>query len=183
MNTTENNKLIAEFMGVTPNNNGWYDGLELQRIGLPFAFGAMGNGTSELKFNTSWDWLMPVLKKIDSYANEVMSIDDFDNYRDNYRMINSPTHYNIDCIYKQVVEFIKWYNNQNKPLDKEVFIERMLKEIKEANLGDLQDFIIDEFQNLKTFDENKERFVEWLNEQDQKNWNVMGSFDENGDTI
>jgi len=125
MKTIENNKLIAEFMGLsikegvcyyTDEDDMFPMGIEVEEPYLPY--------------DDSWDWLMPVLKKIDSYANEVMSIDEFDNYRSSYKMISSPTHYEIDYVHTQAVEFIKWYN-----------------------------------------------------EQDEKNWNVMGSFDENGDTI
>ena len=60
----EGNKLIAEFMGVKPDNKGWFDGYELHKAGLPFAYGAMGNGTNELKFHKEWSWLMLVWEKI-----------------------------------------------------------------------------------------------------------------------
>lgn len=65
MNTTKNNKLIAEFMGwgedngflFPPNDksmntiDGWY--------------------SKDIPYHTSWDWLMPVVEKI-----EEISIDD-----------------------------------------------------------------------------------------------------------
>ena len=60
----ENNKLIAEFIGVKPKDKDWYDGYELHKAGLPFAYGAMGNGTNDLKFHESWDWLMIVANEI-----------------------------------------------------------------------------------------------------------------------
>jgi hypothetical protein len=62
---TDGNRLIAEFMGFVPDNNGFYDGWELKKAGLPFACGAMGNGTRYLRFHLSWDWLMPVVAKIE----------------------------------------------------------------------------------------------------------------------
>jgi hypothetical protein len=93
----ENNTLIAVFMDVDQVDiDTWLE------------------DNKELKYHSSWDWLMPVLKKIDSYANEVMSVDEFDNYRNSYRMISSPTHYDINYVWNQAVEFIKWYNEQNR---------------------------------------------------------------------
>lgn len=54
MSTTEGNKIIAEFMGefrvssdmyaTGSSHNVWYEG--------------------DLKYHTSWDWLMPVIEKI-----------------------------------------------------------------------------------------------------------------------
>jgi hypothetical protein len=69
-----NNRLIAEFMGVKPVD-GWYNGWELHKAGVPFAYGAMGNGTHDLKFHTSWDWLMPVVGKITSTNEEPEELD------------------------------------------------------------------------------------------------------------
>ena len=39
---TEGNQLIAEFMGIT-DDKGWYDGFLIDKAGLPFSCGAMGN--------------------------------------------------------------------------------------------------------------------------------------------
>jgi len=77
MNTTENNKLIAEFMG--------YDAIE------------------PMQYQTSWDWLMPVLKKINLEISP--------NTRGLWRMIINPTEYDIENVYAQAVEFINEHNN------------------------------------------------------------------------
>ena len=87
------NKLIAEFMGMTPCLTGEGD------------FLIKGNpiDAKYLPYATSWDWLMPVLKKINLQLNP-------DNY--NYwRMINRPTEYDIENVYAQAVYFITNQNN------------------------------------------------------------------------
>lgn len=98
------NKLIAEFMGVTPTDN-WYDGYELHKAGFPFNYGAMGNGTTEPKFTTSWDWLMPVVEKILNL--DLPESGFYENYIDVWAECRG-----IDGVYSVVVEFIKWYNKR-----------------------------------------------------------------------
>ena len=84
-----NNTLIAEFMGE-------------HSIVLD---------VSDTKYHESWDWLIPVIKKIDSYACEEMDFSDYDDYRNKYVFIhNISLHNDIREVYNQVVEFIKQYN-------------------------------------------------------------------------
>ena len=87
--TMEDNKLIAEFMGVgklyeAQSSNQWN------------------------QYHTSWDWLMPVLSKI----LDITFSDDEKETSD------SEYFYNIrDCVpdinhtYKAIIEFIKTYND------------------------------------------------------------------------
>ena len=125
----ENNKLIAEFIGVKPKDKDWYDGYELHKAGLPFAYGAMGNGTNDLKFYESWDWLMPVVDKIDKLVMRnkdwfMVSIGSFHTSIFRKNKLGHPyfdEEINIDVndnkllrTYKAVVEFIKWYNKNKK---------------------------------------------------------------------
>lgn len=99
--TTENNKLIAEFMGVhSTDNKSWFDGLELHKAGLPFSYGA-----SKLKFHSSWDWLMPVIENIDHLEYESERLNKIDNAIKTRSIVDT-------C--QAVVEFIKWYNKNNK---------------------------------------------------------------------
>jgi hypothetical protein len=85
---TENNKLIAEFMQPSFNGFGTYD------------FDGQLLTTKELKFHSDWNWLMPVIDKCyqehmsKHIADAVMTCDK-------------------DKAYQAVVEFIKWYNNNN----------------------------------------------------------------------
>ena len=83
----KDNKLIAEFMQKSSEGFGLYD------------YNGKHYKLDELKFHSSWDWLMPVLKKINLQLNP-------DNYND-WRMINRPTEYDIKEVHSQAVGFIK----------------------------------------------------------------------------
>ena len=104
MNTNENNILIAEFMQKGSKGFGIYD------------FDGCFYNLSELKFNCSWDWLMPVVQKIESQQSE------------GYNILIEGTNcwietqgVSFECMgitkleatYKAVVQFIKEYNQNN----------------------------------------------------------------------
>ena len=83
------NKLIAEFMGLEKEN-----GLYL------FTTPMDDYKTDTLYFDTSWDWLMPVVEKIlDISFQDEGDAEDFYSIRDCMPDINHT--------YKAVVEFIK----------------------------------------------------------------------------
>ena len=91
----ESNKLIAEFMGIPSYKQGRY---------LMFEYADNNHRTEQdLAYHTSWDWLMPVLRKINLKLNP-------SNYG-KWRMINRPTEYNIEEVYAGTVRFIKKYND------------------------------------------------------------------------
>jgi hypothetical protein len=91
-NQIENDKLLAEFMGWDINDPTTFP----KTIQQPIYDGCWG----DYRFHTSWDWLMPVLKKINPQPYS------------QWRMISRPTEYNICDVYEQAVEFIQWYNEQ-----------------------------------------------------------------------
>ena len=115
----ECNKLIAEFMecfysetfeGLLPNH--W-----VNKNGEPLT----SYLDTELKYHTSWDWLMPVVDKIEKYGIIEISYalvstcricviggkteNAFNIINDNNGALNP-----IIAVYSSVVEFIKWYN-------------------------------------------------------------------------
>lgn len=112
MTTIEKNKVIGKFVGVVPTGT-WYNGNDLYKAGLPFSCGAMGNGTEQLKFHESWDWLMVAVEKIErglGYAVKICQSD---------CSINDPQIYEfgetkIEATYNAVLEFIEWYNEINE---------------------------------------------------------------------
>jgi hypothetical protein len=99
----ENNRLIAEFMGMQETKIGWYDAEENLSLGYTY----FDNTFDELLFNKSWDWLMPV---VDAIYNI-----DIDEQATNE--IGDITHalldVNINAVHEAVVNFIEFYNKQN----------------------------------------------------------------------
>ena len=89
MNTIENNKLIADFMG---------QGAQLHLVEHP-----QTGEYVDAEYHTSWDWLMPVVEKIGTVMpyNRHLDIDKLDIF----------TEFHI--VYSAVIEFIEWYN-ENK---------------------------------------------------------------------
>jgi hypothetical protein len=79
-----NNKLIAEFMGIDQVDIDTYQ-----------------ETNSNLKYHTSWDWLMPVVKK----CRQDNRLEYFDFVYYAIEMCD------INVTYKAVVEFIKNQNN------------------------------------------------------------------------
>lgn len=80
------NKLIAEFMADYDLKRNW--------------------SKVPLLYNSSWDWLMPVVEKIKGMEKEYpIAIDS---------VTNIFIWYKINFVWIAVVEFIKWYNNNYK---------------------------------------------------------------------
>ena len=98
-----NNKLIAEFMGVKPLGGS----TEYEMYGV---LDCIEDGVDEqhffleeqLLFHTSWDWLMPVVSKCFKTGDDTHQ---WDNIMDTIFTCD------INIVYAQVVEFIKEQNN------------------------------------------------------------------------
>lgn len=90
----KDNKLIAEFMGMELGDDKtmYYDDAENLHPPTPI---------NELKFHSSWDWLMPVANEIIKSRDEQNA--DWDLTDLKYALSTT----NIDLVYKAVVEFIK----------------------------------------------------------------------------
>ena len=120
----KDNKLIAEFMGAKPivlGNSTEYemygivecidDGVDEKHFFIPH----------EMKYHTSWDWLMPVVEKIEDIENKEISTDIV-----KYHLYDVEIRQNVTTIhgtnieetagdklfntYHAVVKFIKQYN-------------------------------------------------------------------------
>jgi len=96
MNTQENNKLIAEFLGKDHELN--------QCISAP-------------QFHEEWNWLMPVVEKIESLS--IVSFEKNLQEEGDYQCLFTKgndiliCHYadtSVEATYKAVVEFINQYN-------------------------------------------------------------------------
>ena len=95
----ENNKLIAEFMG--------YDISTIASSGVEVVeFESKDTKVDNLKYHTSWDWLMPVHRKCIFTPN--FSGDD----QLRTLLIDAVIDADINRLYDAVVEFINQYNNE-----------------------------------------------------------------------
>jgi hypothetical protein len=113
----ESNKLIAEFMG-----GGWtgkiqpfYDErwVECPPMGIEYI--------KDLKYHSSWDWLMPVVEKIEeTYDVDVHCLqpqfEDDTKYQIQIYISGTNVSGNnkIECYHKAVIEFIQWHIEQNQ---------------------------------------------------------------------
>jgi len=95
---TENNKLIAEFMG--------YEVLKDTTEVYAKAEGSDCFILSASKYHTSWNWLMPVVAKIRDLAPNLKHLEGFDDTG----IIMYLMRCNLDNTYNAVVDSINWYN-------------------------------------------------------------------------
>ena len=114
-NVIENNKLIAEFMGFESCYRPFTEGsesdvfMELPECGSCIEL-------EDLKYNSSWDWLMEVVEKIESLGFET-SLDKngfFVRYNGSNTQNGLFIKVKIEAVYNACVEFIKWYNNESR---------------------------------------------------------------------
>ncbi len=121
---TENNILIAKFAGFTNEKNlGWYDNDNI----LPeYVFINEGGNTfdiDKLKFAESFDWLMGVVEKIKNldYITDIFinvltgytTIECYSETEDKHNTVIAGYGEGIEGVYKAVVGFIEWYNENN----------------------------------------------------------------------
>ena len=90
----KDNKLIADFMGLETPDGVYYEHLENEERSQLTHFVL-------LKYHTSWDWLMPILEKIEQLNEGVPK-----------QLIHLSLFSTIDEVYEAVVEFIKQHNDE-----------------------------------------------------------------------
>lgn len=133
----ENNKLIAEFMGLKPK-------MESPDVyvfnDMPY-FSVRENNPEDVmnaivkysKYDSDWNWLMSVVEKIEQLKNRhnfTFSVKISGNYCTiesyNYSLIVRIVECNdttkLKSVYNACVRFIKWYNKQNKNNEKHLYI-------------------------------------------------------------
>ena len=117
MKTIENNKIIAEFMNLNLYKSFWYK----SNIATEKQICKENN----LKFHSDWNWLMEVVEKIESLDCVIdfkITIEYVEIIaRMGKGIVFKNCIFDIDycttkreAIYNACVEFIKWYNKQNK---------------------------------------------------------------------
>lgn len=131
MKTTESNKLIAEFMELEIQKMyfNFMKGNYVKKIGVSTEIDPVkryiynGKPVADLKYHSSWDWLMPVVEKIESLGRTTVVFE-----QDNLVIITTLLHeigqpfkckqfsnksiIKIEAVYNAVHEFILWYNKQ-----------------------------------------------------------------------
>lgn len=120
MATLENNKLLAEFIGkkvITRSefNPSIHTGEDL--VGVYEII-------EHTEYHRNWNWLMPIVMQINiidnyRYTIQINSMDVYiyDNLKGGYIFMSEckwqPDEL-LNSVYEAIVEFIKWYNKQNK---------------------------------------------------------------------
>lgn len=134
MNTIENNRLIAEFMGIVPHvdkdNPKNYEAF----VQIPNSTCPNGYHVEEAKYHSSWNWLMPVVEKIESIninnhfpdveISKDCTIDLYVNKGADCKTIaygwstsadKLTNRTKIEAVYDAVIQFIKWHNSNQPP--------------------------------------------------------------------
>jgi hypothetical protein len=109
METLQNNKLMADFLGLeqfkdllaTLNNGKININIDIYE---------------QAKFDTDWNWLMEVVKKIEELGNDVLittnyiqiAFDEGEQF-----IVMEDFNIKITSVYDACIKFIKWYN-ENK---------------------------------------------------------------------
>jgi len=120
--TTENNRLILNFMEVKPhktgNTFGWSD-MPFYSCNHPTQEEVMQSVSKYVKYSTDWNALMPVVEKIESIKVEDYSV--LVEISKNIcticpahweELINIQSNTRIEAVYDAIIDFINWYNKQ-----------------------------------------------------------------------
>lgn len=111
---TENNILIAKFMGGHPHDSRELDDLWINDKKFPHGFiNIIG---SAFKYNSDWGWLMGVVEHIehnlesDYYFNTNHNSVWFRGIEENFNKYEITSSGRMQAVYSACVDFIKWYN-------------------------------------------------------------------------
>lgn len=108
-----NNELIAEFIGAEQYGS--------DSIGIMWRFNdGVDVAVEDLKYDVSWDWLMPIVEKIERLFVE--QVDQHNKVDESAReadiefskVVCLNITAGIEFTYKAVVQFIKWHNSKKQ---------------------------------------------------------------------
>ncbi len=121
---TENNKIIAKFMGDKKVNSISIE--EFKKIPSEERFQYNGWFAEDLQYHSDWNWLMPVVEKIEDFRfsdhpnsmrfsvkikHHSCRISDHEIEGKNFIHMGG-FHSKIEAVYWACVEFINWFNQQ-----------------------------------------------------------------------
>lgn len=117
MTTEEDNKLIADFMGLRHVDDDKYM-KNLREMRVNGIFFEQGYMTSELRYYSDWNWLMTVVDKIESLNFSVeMNRQEEGDYQclivKKEIIVQTFSSNKMESVYQAVVKFIKWYEQNN----------------------------------------------------------------------
>lgn len=118
-NIAENSKLITIFLDwqhtlITIRNSDGSLGPTYTGVISPFDY-YNAKSFSDLKFHTSWDWLMPVLVKMTELAHNNQKIREYLENGTYLLWYGAEIHVgcnNITATFEEVVSFVEWYNKE-----------------------------------------------------------------------
>ena len=114
MNTTENNRLLAEFMKLDTAFNDRFSINPMTRYGC----------WELMKYDTNWNWLMKVVEKIESLGFTFtirlkwVKISKTHNSDEVILIRWEEDETKIEAVYNACLEFIEWYNENVKSAGK-----------------------------------------------------------------
>lgn len=118
------NKLIAEFMGWKEQKDPtkrWFGSFK-------DTYGKLwrNNSKEPLQFHSSWDWLMPVVERVESLGFGItigmgMYCVIQDDTSDTGIEFTGMEEGKLQSTYKAIVEFIEWYNENQKDEQEPIF--------------------------------------------------------------
>lgn len=109
-----NNKLICEFMGVKPKqveNLYFWSHAPFMYVSERKEEYAMDAIVKYVKYNTSFEWLMPVVEQIRQTAG-VCTIEDSKEKQFAFKLFTLNITTPIKTVYMYVMNYINWYNTQ-----------------------------------------------------------------------
>jgi hypothetical protein len=132
MTTTEKNRLIAEFMGakntpiignevihpisghlISPKDEIYQaDFNTLAGINNLPPTEKIRYFEEDLKYHSSWDWLMPVVEKIENTEDVSVVIENDNAYIQGVFNFSVFEDTKLKSVYSVVIKFIKWYNER-----------------------------------------------------------------------
>jgi hypothetical protein len=124
MKTMKDNQLIAVFMGAQSVASSTDPSGELTNNTLVYEFEGRRHSCEfnsfgseygdKYQFQTSWDWLMPVVEKIEYIGFHVLIEQNYCRIGEDLDVRVWTVNNKIQCVYGAVVQFINWYNSQKQ---------------------------------------------------------------------
>jgi len=124
METTQGNRMIAEFMGLKPRtmdgNSFYWSDSPFYHVALDTEEQVMQAISEYAKYHESWDWLMPVVETIEGILNSKLNPFEVSIHSKACQIYSigiiktfgSDGSTKIEAVWLAVLKFIEWYNEK-----------------------------------------------------------------------